>query len=241
MIKSRISKQASDLNIKAWNFRYCFGFRISNSESRGVAAFTITELLVVIALIIILAGLILSTIGYVQKKAARSRAETEIAAISAALENYKADNGIYPRDPSPDTATDSLDAQKMNDAAGANATAYQLASLLLYRALSGDRDVNRLVDSRDELVNIDGKQLTPQLTELPKTYFAPKPNQLSPSDQTKDVQFLRDPFGNSYGYSTAYQRDVENNVNPPKRGFNPTYDLWSTAGSTDPNQWIKNW
>src|SRR5438270_13650494 len=60
-------------------------------------AFTIIELLVVISIIIILAGLILSMVGYVQKKGARSRAETEIAAISAALENYKADNGIYPQ------------------------------------------------------------------------------------------------------------------------------------------------
>src|SRR5207237_7513962 len=61
-------------------------------------AFTIIELLVVITIIIILAGLILSTVGYVQKKGARSRAEAEIAAMSAALESYKADNGIYPRD-----------------------------------------------------------------------------------------------------------------------------------------------
>src|SRR5213596_2199115 len=67
-------------------------------------AFTLIELLVVIAIIIVLAGLILSTMGYVQKKGARSRAETEIAAMSAAIESYKADNGIYPRD----TNTDAL-------------------------------------------------------------------------------------------------------------------------------------
>ncbi len=62
----------------------------------GVAGFTIVELLVVMAVIMILAGLILATSGYVQKKGARSRAEAEIAAMSAALESYKADNGIYP-------------------------------------------------------------------------------------------------------------------------------------------------
>ncbi len=74
----------------------------------ATTAFTIIELLVVITIIIILAGLILSTVGYVQKKGARSRAETEIAAISAACESYKADNGIYPRDPTANTATDQL-------------------------------------------------------------------------------------------------------------------------------------
>jgi len=58
--------------------------------------FTLIELLVVITVIAILAGLVLQTAGYAQKKAARSRAEAEIAALSAALENYKSDNGDYP-------------------------------------------------------------------------------------------------------------------------------------------------
>ncbi|HEV2966345.1 MAG TPA: type II secretion system protein GspG, partial [Chthoniobacterales bacterium] len=100
-------------------------------------AFTIIELLVVIALIIIFAGLILSTIGYVQNKGARSRAETEIAAISAALENYKADNGIYPRDP---TATDTLD-----PAASINLTNYAASSLFLYEQLTGDANADRQI------------------------------------------------------------------------------------------------
>jgi prepilin-type N-terminal cleavage/methylation domain-containing protein len=60
------------------------------------AAFTLIELLVVMAIITILAALVLSTAGYVQKKGARSRAEAEIAALGAALESYKADNGDYP-------------------------------------------------------------------------------------------------------------------------------------------------
>ncbi|MEY2906775.1 MAG: PilD-dependent protein PddA [Verrucomicrobiota bacterium] len=58
--------------------------------------FTLIELLIVITIIAILAGLVLSTAGYVQKKGARSRAEAEIAAMGTALENYKADFGDYP-------------------------------------------------------------------------------------------------------------------------------------------------
>jgi prepilin-type N-terminal cleavage/methylation domain-containing protein len=58
--------------------------------------FTLIELLVVIAIIAILAGLLLSTAGYIQRKGASSRAEAEIAALTVALENYKADNGDYP-------------------------------------------------------------------------------------------------------------------------------------------------
>src|SRR5947207_15332783 len=68
--------------------------------------FTLIELLIVISIIIILAGLTIATMGYVQDKGKRSRAEAEIAAMSAALESYKADNGVYPSDA---TYTDQLD------------------------------------------------------------------------------------------------------------------------------------
>lgn len=59
-------------------------------------AFTLIELLVVITIITILAALVLSAAGFVQQKGARDRAIAEIAALGAALEGYKADNGDYP-------------------------------------------------------------------------------------------------------------------------------------------------
>lgn len=62
----------------------------------ATSAFTLIELLIVIAIIAVLAGLVLGAAGSVQKKGARSRAEAEIAALEAALESYKADNGDYP-------------------------------------------------------------------------------------------------------------------------------------------------
>ena len=52
---------------------------------RARNAFTLIELIVVVGIIIVLAGLVLSTVGYARKKGARARAETEIAAMSAAL------------------------------------------------------------------------------------------------------------------------------------------------------------
>ncbi len=186
----------------------------------ATAAFTIIELLVVIALIIILAGLILSTVGYVQNKAARSRAETEIAAISAALENYKADNGIYPRD----ADTDALDPTTDLDNTGTpGATKYGKASLSLYKVLSGDADA-------------DANRVAEQ-----KTYFSFKPNMLEPFG-SGSVTAIRDPFGYSYGYSTMKASGGTN-------GYNPTYDLWSTSGRREPTdtdqsyvaRWTKNW
>ena len=173
-------------------------------EKRTEYAFTVMELLVVMTLFVVLAGLILAAGGYVQNKGARSRAEAEIAAISAALENYRADNGIYPRD----ARTDALKPRN------SDASAYPPASLYLYDALAGATDGSR--------------------TPTAKSYFTFKPNQLSPADPTQNVAFIRDPFGNSYGYSTVYQ------VNP-NEGYNPTFDLWSTAGDANQTRWIKNW
>jgi type II secretory pathway pseudopilin PulG len=209
---------------------------------RSAAAFTIIELIVVIGIVLVLAGLILATSSYVHNKGARSRAEAEIAAISAALENYKADNGVYPRDPTANTATDKLNARGMGNPTS-TAEPFKSASLVLYRALSGDRNLDRTVTSDDEKYDLDGSVLPSQLTQLPTSYFSFKPTQLSPSDQTQAVQFVKDPFGNSYGYSTANQYNSG-------YGYNPTFDLWSTSGQTaDPPssndtitpQWIKNW
>lgn len=59
-------------------------------------AFTLIELMVVMAIIAVLAGLTLSTLGYVNKKGAESRARAEVAALSAAIDSFKLDKGSYP-------------------------------------------------------------------------------------------------------------------------------------------------
>src|SRR6058998_3012423 len=97
-------------------------------HKRRYTGFTLIELVVVFGLILVLSGLVLSTVGYVRKKGARARAETEIAAMAAALESYKSDNGIYPTDAS---TTEQLDTTMSFDPA-----TYQPASLYLYKLLS---------------------------------------------------------------------------------------------------------
>ena len=197
------------------------GFGARRGEHRYNAAFTLIELIVVTAVIIILTGLVLSTVGYVQKKGARARAETEIAALSAALESYKADNGIYAFN----SVTNTLDARTNIDP-----SSYPNASLLLYEQLAGDSAHNRQPSG--------------------KSYFTFKPKMLYPDDQTQNVQYIRDPFGNSYGYSTA--GNPQANPTPAGTpGYNPTFDLWSTAGvapsptpappTRQQDLWIKNW
>jgi len=185
-------------------------------HKRHYNAFTVIELIVVVGVIIILTGLVLSTVGYARKKGARARAETEIAAMSAACESYKADNGIYPRD----SNTDALNAQTAGDP---TTSQYMNASLALYNLLFGATNGSRTPNSGA------------------RSYFVFKPNMLIPADQTQNVQYIQDPFGNSYGYST-----IQAATGDSTKGYNPTFDLWSTASTTsgsttDRNQWIKNW
>ena len=184
--------------------------RVAGDTPAATSAFSLIELLVVIAIIIVLTGLILSTMGYVQKKGARSRAETEIAAMSAACESYKADNGIYP--------TDASTTEQLNSTTSVNPVNYQSSSLYLYKQLSGDATGNRQPSG--------------------KSYFAFQPNMRLPAPpSTATVIAIRDPFGNSYGYSTRMAATGSG-------GYNPTFDLWSTAGGTTANDvagWIKNW
>ena len=70
--------------------------KAKNSMRRICGGFSLIELLVVISIIGVLAGMILSTAKGIQTKGARSRAESEIKALEAALESYKSDNGDYP-------------------------------------------------------------------------------------------------------------------------------------------------
>lgn len=200
--------------------------------------FTLIELLTVMAVIAILAGLVLSSAGYIQSKGARSRAEAEIAGMSTACESYKADNGAYPQT----SVTDSLDAKLQGNP---TSSSYSNASTVLYRALSGDTDLNRGVDASDSNKDIAGNAVASPSNVPPKSYFRFKPAMLLPSTAgATTVTAIADPFGYSYGYSTA-------NTANSNKGYNPTFDLWSTSGSTaNPTgatpdtvtaKWIKNW
>jgi prepilin-type N-terminal cleavage/methylation domain-containing protein len=150
------------------------------------SAFTLIELLVVITIIAILAALVLQTAGYVQKKSARSRAEAEIAALSAALEGYKADMGDYPANTNTNTSI------------GPNSflrAALAPSSGKIYFEFNKSMGTN---------------------------------SQLS----TNTNESVIDPFGGIYGYQYP---------GATNRSGTNFFDLWSSCGTTNTNQWVKNW
>jgi len=211
------------------------------------AAFTLIEMITVIAIIAILAGLVLAINGVVQKKSATARADAEIRQLSSALESYKTDNGGYPQDLA---KTDSLDARKTADATDTSATGkLAQSSLYLYESLSGDTDGNGTIDSTET-----AKNYAPDFFKPSRLGGIKDPN----TGKVSPVQYIMDPFGNPYGYSTAgllleqeFRANLATNASATRpaqnskgtQGYNPTFDLWSCAGDTAglTAKWIKNW
>ncbi len=187
------------------------------SRPRPSNSFTLVELLVVMAIIAILAALILGAGNGVMIKGMRSRSQSEIAAISTALESYKTDNGIYPQ---------SDGVLKTNTYTGADGSLlgdeYQMNSFALYTNLSGQ----------------------PSFITAPtagiKAYMSFKVNQVG---NTNGNTYIADPWRHAYGYSTG----TTNGSPSPSYPYNGNgfFDLWSTAGSTastpNTNTWISNW
>jgi hypothetical protein len=144
-----------------------------------------------------------------------TRVSTEIAALSVALEIYKADHGHYPHDPA---TTQTLKPRTTFDP-----VLYIPASRFLYRELSGD---------------LDGDPSTKSPTDR-KKYFEFPPAMLRTFGSSRNT-YVADPWGNSYGYSTfkaAHPNDF-------RGGYNAAFDLWSTGGGTTQEaqtKWTRNW
>jgi len=209
-------------------------------NSRG---FTLVELLVVITIITILAGLTLATVRFATIKGATEKTRGEIFAMVAALESYKADNGDYPKD----ATTNAIDARNKPDVlTTTGSSACMSASVTLYKALSGDvGSIPRQYGAVDPVTGVKQTVYMPFKANMLSPKFAP-------GTTPPAVTALVDPFKNVYGYSTiggdvgtagsALNPDA---TNGQTKGYNPTYDLWSTvdadrAGATPIDAWMSN-
>ena len=183
------------------------------------SAFTLVELVVAIGIVLTLMGMVLGVQRYAQTKSFRSRAEAQLAGFISAMESYKADNAVYPRS----LETDSFDSMTMPTAEN-----YTQPNQALYMMLSGDSDLNGKPDSMESKPDATPVYLSFVDAQLKKT--------------TQRVEFIRDPWGNAYGYSTKRAAAVANGADDVKAGHNITFDLWSSAGQErNDKAWISNW
>lgn len=96
-----------------------------NHKRSTSPSFTLIELMMVVAIIGLLAGILLAAAGGVRNQAARSQAKTEIAALETALGRFQLDNGYYP------------DSTSANPTQNQSPTIYQAGSQALFTNLMG--------------------------------------------------------------------------------------------------------
>jgi len=66
------------------------------THRRHYAAFSLIELMAVIAIMVILASMVVGGMGFVFERQAKEKARVQIALLTKAIEEYKLDNGSYP-------------------------------------------------------------------------------------------------------------------------------------------------
>lgn len=219
-------------------------------------AFTLIEVVTVIAIILALTGLVIGLSGYVQSTGAKARCNGEIQMLRAAAVSYQVEFGSFPQNEDTDALMPTVNFDPTS-------SVYVRANLHLYRELTGDRE------PKD---NPDFQYTTSDETEAIRFLkeFEPRILNTDRDSATKAitrVRFIQDPWGFPYGYSTRgisqeqlYQKEVRAGRRGARKtgdtlgGFNTAeFDLWSTGGSkpTVPPtgdlrsmewaKWIKNW
>jgi general secretion pathway protein G len=172
--------------------------------------FTLIETIVVMAIILLLAGIVVGSMGYIQGRQAREKAKAQIALLSKAIEEYKMDMGVYPGDPAPDSGY--YGGQTADTAEGKH-------SNVLYRALffegwdfiqndqTGDHKARKIY-----LTHLDPRDNKQGWVKKVATNAEVKP----------DLEII-DPWRKPYRYRRGTNAQ------------NPDFDLWSVGkdGDTD--------
>jgi Tfp pilus assembly protein PilE len=214
-------------------------------KPRSSSAFTLIEVMTAVTVAVIFAALVIQLSSHPFKKHGIGRVQAEIAMLSTACESYKADFGAYPEDSSAEQSTNKLKPRKNFKATNRE---YQLASRFLYKELTGDKlgagGAPDGIPEKNEPRYL--KEFDPKLLKTTK----------DTNNRILEVQYIEDPFGYPYGYSTAAAHGDADTPHPSDLdGFNSSsFDLWSTGGSnpvSDPTddkkkelewaKWIKNW
>lgn len=177
---------------------------------RHQAGFTLIELMAVIVIIVILAGIIVGGLGFVNERQARSKAQTQIALLSAAIEEFKLDMGRLP-------------GNTANTPSAGTGVSSQLYVELFYEGYdygkqseggSPPNPWQKKVNNVDvpKATKIYLPQLDPTSSKLGWVDPVTATNAPPPASTT-----IKDPWGNEFRYRKG------------TNAMNPDFDLWSTG------------
>jgi len=178
-----------------------------------IKAFSIIELLAVIAVITILAGFVIYGAGYVQHTMMESRTRVEVRALEAALETYKQDYGAYPP----------LDPDVKNTLKGWMAGHWPDPK--------DDYTVHGFVWTAAWMTNSSYVYAALAQNPYNKQYYKFNPKQIQETTPGSGRYMILDPFGNPYGYYPSgvyFPTTKDADYQPPD--VNPkTFDLFSSG------------
>ncbi|MFZ2653504.1 MAG: type II secretion system protein [Victivallales bacterium] len=190
-------------------------------------SFTIVELLVVISIIAILAGLLLPAISGVRNKAKKTKAKAQCNAIAMAIKSYESTYGLLPWGPdgTTDTASSTPNAaiwapEKLPNGTWVtpviNATCYDT----LMQILTKTDTVGGTADGRKDW----GNSRSIRFLDVPEDYT-------KTVDETKKTGSFRDPWGNRFGIAMdlKYENKVRINGTDDVQG---TVFIWSYGPGT---------
>jgi general secretion pathway protein G len=187
----------------------------TNSRS-NLSAFTLIELMAVITIIVILAGLVVGGLGFVSERQAKEKARVQLALLTKALEEYKLDTGSYPPT---GNITGNLTTNGSNNSS-------ELYIALFYEGYDFIRQPN---PPANWTKTVNGVQV-PKATKIYLPDLDPTWSKQGWVDAVTAASavppataLIRDPWGNQYCYRTATNSAGVANAATQ----NPDFDLWS--------------
>ena len=221
---------------------------MNKAVQKNGPAFTLIELLTVITIIAILAGLTLSIVGSVTTNAKKSRSAGEVAALQLALARFQIDNGFYPEATNISILTGVTPNVYSTDP---NDDAYKKSGRALFLALTGRSKFNSPVADTKwgrQYLELSANQVgDPDIAGVDSNADTTVTNTYA-TNTFSSGSYIIDPFRNPYGY---YHNSAGWNGNGDASLYNTTTpDIWSTSGETKGNfqsdgyyilRWVHNW
>ena len=207
------------------------------------AAFTLIEIMTVIAIIALLAAMGFAGFRYAIRKSKEKQTQNRIAAISSIIEQYKSDNANYPIPKDPQS-TGALRGKQWR--VGGAVTLYQL--------LAGDGDDAIEGGRGTESTGIPGGEDNTGKILL-ETCIAPTPQQIQEKKKTEMVDRLDDGrfvvvdgFGHPLQYVVAIRDRNGRVTNQADMHSGNNFQIWSYGALEEQDdspagqaQWIKSW
>jgi prepilin-type N-terminal cleavage/methylation domain-containing protein len=238
------------------------GKKVTLAEEARVGAFTLIELLTVIAIIGVLAGLILGAAGIGVLKSHEARMRGEHQKLMTAIEDYKAVMGNFPPDNPDTTIRDSDTNVDRHIKAGMNSLFYELSGCTFERP-AGSKTGGSFT-TQNTLISAQVADLTKALgvkgvensarnkRDIPYRGVGFKPSQFAELDGgtyglNSSVQILVTPVAGPFDYKFI-GKGGKRLLNPwfydsssTNRHNLETYDLWSEYKAGRQTNTIGNW